>query len=608
MTFKYIDEYERTIFLHFLNREACQACGSHPNYQEALDALYTLCISHSSGMAVNISQLLEFSEDNGAFLRKVFDFHRAEIIEMISQARSAEEFIASRQPLYEHDQKRYPMYFGENLFVLEQFKFGIQNLVSTTDELSRAVLNWRPDQIVGPVNEAITESDRQILVRIADQVQRITMAERGRAVTKALYKQREKEEGFTKRDLDIIARMVSGIYIRNYKQKGGYATCTGVSFVSYYDDFRGFPYYDVVLLKKGLIAFGLDKIKKTNQFPLSAQIIGLYQSPIHEQFVSRFNTLLGCICGAVSVNGDNVLTNRHKISKILRTAISDLELFNENFDNLQHFYEASIGYIEKIFQYLSFKLPRFSEYLSTFVQVRGNMKKILILTATQKEDDQLIEVLQKSGFSLGRRRQVGRNIARTFQSFLPIELFQLRSSAGSNGSNGSTLIAAEAISILEPDHVISVGICFGADKGEQNIGDVTVSKEMFHYDSARIGENDYISRGQKIPCSDFLLSACQQVALDGVKVHYGIVASGEKLVDNREFVDFLVNQQKEIISGEMEGTGISSACQREKTDWIMVKAICDWGYNKSKEHQELAAYNSAMFAVRVIKIIAEMEM
>ncbi len=34
----------------------------------------------------------------------------------------------------------------------------------------------------------------------------------------------------------------------------------------------------------------------------------------------------------------------------------------------------------------------------------------------------------------------------------------------------------------------------------------------------------------------------------------------------------------------------------------MVKAICDWGFDKTKDHQEAAARNAAMFVTHLIDI------
>jgi nucleoside phosphorylase len=154
-----------------------------------------------------------------------------------------------------------------------------------------------------------------------------------------------------------------------------------------------------------------------------------------------------------------------------------------------------------------------------------------------------------------------------------LKIYQIRSSAESAGSNGSTVVALEAITLLQPDFVISTGICFGAEREEQKLCEIVVSTAIFHYESARVTDGDYESRGQKLPASELLLAACQQIRKIDSVVHFGVIASGEKLVDDKEFVDYLHSCQSQIVAGEMEGTGISSACQRERLDWIMIRGF-----------------------------------
>ena len=73
------------------------------------------------------------------------------------------------------------------------------------------------------------------------------------------------------------------------------------------------------------------------------------------------------------------------------------------------------------------------------------------------------------------------------------------------------------------------------------------------------------------------------------------MASGGKLSDRVAFVDYLKEFEPEIIGGEMEAAGVAAACDRARKDWIIVKGICDWGYDKSTPNkdanQRLAASN-----------------
>jgi uncharacterized protein YjbI with pentapeptide repeats len=76
-------------------------------------------------------------------------------------------------------------------------------------------------------------------------------------------------------------------------------------------------------------------------------------------------------------------------------------------------------------------------------------------------------------------------------------------------------------------------------------------------------------------------------------------------VDNVDFRQQLKDFEPEAIGGEMEGAGLYAACQDAKTDWILVKSICDWAdghkNRKKSENQWRAAQNAAAFVVQVLQ-------
>jgi nucleoside phosphorylase len=63
-------------------------------------------------------------------------------------------------------------------------------------------------------------------------------------------------------------------------------------------------------------------------------------------------------------------------------------------------------------------------------------------------------------------------------------------------------------------------------------------------------------------------------------MHIGHVLSGEKLVDNIEFKNALLDQYPQVIGGEMEGGGLWASASRHKKSWILIKSVCDWGDGK----------------------------
>jgi nucleoside phosphorylase len=85
--------------------------------------------------------------------------------------------------------------------------------------------------------------------------------------------------------------------------------------------------------------------------------------------------------------------------------------------------------------------------------------------------------------------------------------------------------------------------------------------------------------------------------------HFGLILSGEVLVNDLEYCKKLLSEEPEAIGGEMEGAGLYAATRDAKVDWIVVKAICDWADgNKDYEAQPMAAKNAAEFVRHVVEL------
>ena len=159
-----------------------------------------------------------------------------------------------------------------------------------------------------------------------------------------------------------------------------------------------------------------------------------------------------------------------------------------------------------------------------------------------------------------------------------------------------------------PHAVISLGIAFGLDEGKQAIGDVLVSKYLVDYENGRVsaGQGSIVLRSGRPPATRSLLHALEQLDTRNKrqtgwpKLHFGGVLSGEKLVDDRDYRDNLVElaKQGDLVGGEMEAIGLFTALDDTGTGWVVVKAICDFAdgnkNNPRKEpHQQHAAQNAA---------------
>src|SRR5947209_17354346 len=111
-------------------------------------------------------------------------------------------------------------------------------------------------------------------------------------------------------------------------------------------------------------------------------------------------------------------------------------------------------------------------------------------------------------------------------------------------------------------------------------------------------------RGDRPQVSTCLLDRFGASIFDwkGPKVHFGLILSGDKLINNKDYRDKLLRIEPEAIGGEMECTGGYAAAYRNKVDWILVKAICDRAdENKNDIHQKQSAENAVRFIIHVLE-------
>lgn len=180
---------------------------------------------------------------------------------------------------------------------------------------------------------------------------------------------------------------------------------------------------------------------------------------------------------------------------------------------------------------------------------------------------------------------------------------------GAGGIGAAQQRAQDAISHWQPRAVIAVGIAFGIDEAKQQIGDVLVSVQLQDYELARVNADGTLTpRGDKSHAADTLINRFRQTdasgrrsASDWPKVRFGLVLSGQKLIDSLDYRENLKHQWTEAIGGEMEGTGLYTSAQRAGVDWLVVKAICDWGHQKNQADKDAWQKTAASNAVRVVK-------
>ncbi|WP_376794671.1 TIR domain-containing protein [Thermogemmatispora sp.] len=236
---------------------------------------------------------------------------------------------------------------------------------------------------------------------------------------------------------------------------------------------------------------------------------------------------------------------------------------------------------------------------------------VLLVTATDVEIRAVREIALKE-MQATFERQRGRVESYYFLGEIGgTATWVLRTQMGTSGASGATLAISDAIRTLKPEAVIMVGIAFGLQRDKQQLGDILVSQQLMSYELQRVGmgasgKRIQLPRGDRASASPRLLARFTDAVLDwqGAKTHFGLILSGDKLVDHPEMIRQLLTIEPEAIGGEMEGAGLYAAAMRERCEWIVVKAICDWGDGhkgeNKEENQRRAAENAARFVFFVL--------
>lgn len=231
---------------------------------------------------------------------------------------------------------------------------------------------------------------------------------------------------------------------------------------------------------------------------------------------------------------------------------------------------------------------------------------LLLVTVTDIETRAVLSAFERELQQPFARRFIGNNTYFYLGCLGGAHTFLVQSAMGAGGPSGAMLTITESILDLRPSAIIMVGIAFGVDEQKQNTGDILVARQLVNYEPQRLGAEIHL-RGDRSSASPRMLDRFRSGTLDwqGAPARFGLIVSGEKLVDQLAFRDQLLRLEPEAIGGEMEGAGLYAAALRQRVDWILVKAICDWADgNKDQDkanRQQTAAHNAAQFVVHVIR-------
>ncbi len=170
------------------------------------------------------------------------------------------------------------------------------------------------------------------------------------------------------------------------------------------------------------------------------------------------------------------------------------------------------------------------------------MSNVLIVTVTKVEAKTVLELFPTATGSAWERRFIGRKIYYSLGKIGDTSLFMVQSEMGAVGPGAALLTVRNAIDAISPIAVIMVGIAFGVNPSKQQVGDILVSRQIQCYELQKVKRNQRLIRGDRVTASVNLLDKFRSGDNDwhGAQVHFGVILSGEKLIDDKSFRDSLV--------------------------------------------------------------------
>jgi nucleoside phosphorylase len=230
----------------------------------------------------------------------------------------------------------------------------------------------------------------------------------------------------------------------------------------------------------------------------------------------------------------------------------------------------------------------------------------LIVTVTKVEAQAVLEVFSKASGQEWSRQILGKKTYYNLGIHGGTQVFMVQSEMGSATPGGALLTVHQSIQALRPQAVIMCGIAFGLHPDKQQLGDILIAQQIQSYEPQKIDlQRGQMPRGDRATSSELLLDRFHSgdIEWQGAQTRFGLILSGEKLVNDPTFRDLLLKTEPEALGGEMEGAGLYVAARDAKVDWILVKAICDWADgNKNSAAQPLAAHNAAEFVLHVLRL------
>jgi len=247
---------------------------------------------------------------------------------------------------------------------------------------------------------------------------------------------------------------------------------------------------------------------------------------------------------------------------------------------------------------------------------------IVIITALKDELNAVLAVFDEKTPSIEQKGPLSAFRGRIQNEVLdrPIEIVAIQAPGMGNVAAAQTV--ARAIDVWNPSHLILAGIAGGVkSKDIDSLGDVVIADQIVGYEPGKVRNSGLEHRWEVFRPTYPLLTAAREISQQDwwkiiskprpsggtsrpPKAHFGVVASGEKVIASADTIKDLKSVWSKLAAVEMEGYGsaFASYTSASRTGFLMAKSLSDWSNSKKDDRwREYACSASASFLRRLIQ-------
>lgn len=167
---------------------------------------------------------------------------------------------------------------------------------------------------------------------------------------------------------------------------------------------------------------------------------------------------------------------------------------------------------------------------------------------------------------------------------------------------------------IKAKYVIAIGICYGMNNAKSELGDIIVAESVWDISETRVIDGKKKFNPDKYPTGTKLLNIFadhdtftvlpDKPNVKPVNIHYGILVTEDTLVDSKDHKKDILKLISRAIGGEKEAEGINAAATNGHYEWIVIKAIADWGdgnkepYRKWQKYASIAAARFVLYCLK----------